>query len=215
MKFTTYLRLQLTNSFIPLVKKDKCEICQTNKDLCVHHVKPFIDMLKETLQELNLPRLKNDTDYNVTDLNLITNTLLGKHLKYQYMTVCQNCHRRIIHKEGTVKIGGEHKKFFIKRKLEKEAEINKKTPMLEQYLEKVEGEKLFDKEQQELSNFIIDNFQKLLPIDYRTKLLRHKTIEYILREQLNLNYAINKKRLDKIINGKRVRKSYIIITKIK
>ena len=50
-------------------------------------------------------------------------------------------------------------------------------------------------------------------MDYRTKKLKPKTIEVILREQLDLNYAISK--TIKESKGENRGKRYIVISKIK
>ena len=89
--------------------------------------------------------------------------------------------------------------------------------MLDKWIENHEGEKLFSDEQQELSSLIIKELVTVgNNVDYRTKKLKPSTIENILRGQLGLHYAVSKsKRYDKIIDGIRKTKSYIVITKIK
>ncbi|KOY66346.1 DEAD/DEAH box helicase family protein [Clostridium sporogenes] len=90
---------------------------------------------------------------------------------------------------------------------------NNEVESLEKYLEKIQGEKLFDEEQQELSNLIIKELITISDkVDYRTQKLKPSTIENILRNQLNLDYAVKSKRETK---GSMRYKRYIIITKLK
>lgn len=84
---------------------------------------------------------------------------------------------------------------------------------LKKYLESMVGKRLYSEEQQELSNLIINELITISKdTDYRTKKLKPSTIEKILREDLNLDYAISKsKREDRVINGQRIRRNYIEI----
>lgn len=93
---------------------------------------------------------------------------------------------------------------------------NEDIKSLEQWIEEHLGQRLYSEQQQELSNLIISELTTLPNnIDYRTKTIKPTTLESILREQLNLPYAINKtKREDKIVDGIRIRKNYITITKL-
>ena len=89
-------------------------------------------------------------------------------------------------------------------------EVNKLEEWLNEHIE----EKLFAKEQQELSDLIIKELTTIgNNVDYRTKKLKPKTIEVILREQLDLNYAIGK--TIKESKGENRGKRYIVISKIK
>ena len=89
-------------------------------------------------------------------------------------------------------------------------EVNKLEEWLNEHIE----EKLFTKEQQELSDLIIKELTTIgNNVDYRTKKLKPKTIEVILREQLDLNYAIGK--TIKESKGENRGKRYIVISKIK
>ena len=87
---------------------------------------------------------------------------------------------------------------------------------LEEFLNTMINKRLYDEEQQLLSNLIIKELTTISKgIDYRTKKLKPSTVEAILREQLELPYVVSKsKKEDRIINGKRSLKNYIIISKI-
>lgn len=89
---------------------------------------------------------------------------------------------------------------------------------LESYLEKIVGQRLYSEDQQLISDLIIKELITInnKKIDYRTKKLKPSTLENIIRVQLELPYAVSEsKREDKIIDGKRTTKKYIIISKIK
>ena len=89
-------------------------------------------------------------------------------------------------------------------------EVNKLEEWLNEHIE----EKLFAEEQQELSDLIIKELTTIgNNVDYRTKKLKPKSIEVILREQLDLNYAIGK--TIKESKGENRGKRYIVISKIK
>lgn len=71
---------------------------------------------------------------------------------------------------------------------------NEEVETLVDWLENAIGKRLYKEEQQELSNLIIKELTTIgNNVDYRTKLLKPSTIESILREQLNLPYAISEK----------------------
>jgi superfamily II DNA/RNA helicase len=94
---------------------------------------------------------------------------------------------------------------------------NEEVNMLRKFLDSVIGQRLYADEQQLLSDLIIKELTTIESgADYRTKKLKPNTLEILLREQLELPYAVSKvKREDKVIDGLRTTKSYIIISKIK
>lgn len=73
--------------------------------------------------------------------------------------------------------------------------------------------KLFDKEQVELSEIVIQQLVSVKGVDYRTQKLKPSTLESILREQLELPYAVSKPKKEG--KGEMRGKRYIVITKIK
>lgn len=91
--------------------------------------------------------------------------------------------------------------------------LNKDVETLESYLESIVDKKLFSDDQQIISDLII---KELITIDsktdYRTKKIKSSTLETILRDQLNLPYAISKSKKES--TGEMRGKRYIIITKI-
>lgn len=93
-------------------------------------------------------------------------------------------------------------------------DVEKMKDELEDYLNGIVGEKLFSDEQQELSNLIIKELITLSKgTDYRTKKLKPTTLETIIRNQLNLPFAISKPKLES--KGEMRGKRYIVITNLK
>jgi len=145
MDIKTHLRSILAQKFIPLVKKDKCEICNSTDKLEVHHDTQFIVILEDTLKELNLEIKEDIKYYSEKDLNMIINIILGKHLQLQYLTLCNICHINI-HKNNKI-IGSGWDKYLYKLELNK----NKKDEERQQYvnntlvpyLENIVGVKLY------------------------------------------------------------------------
>lgn len=72
----------------PLYIKDKCENCGYEENLELHHSKPFIDQLKQCLQELNLDNLI----FTDSEVNSIRNYMLGSQIRNSNITLCSNCH---------------------------------------------------------------------------------------------------------------------------
>lgn len=84
---------------------------------------------------------------------------------------------------------------------------------LQEYLNSIVGVKLFDDEQQKLSDLIIKELITVsINTDYRTKKLKPSTLEIIIREQLELNYVVSKPKQE--TKGEMRKKRYIVISKI-
>jgi 5-methylcytosine-specific restriction endonuclease McrA len=93
MDLTKYLRDDFTTYIIPLVKKDRCEVCNSGTNLEVHHVYPFSFMVDDTLKELGLEN-KDVDEYTDIELLNIREKMIGKHLRYKYQTLCRDCHNK-------------------------------------------------------------------------------------------------------------------------
>ena len=94
-----YIRNRVWYKFVNLVKKDICEQCGGTENLQVHHIYPFVNMVEDTLVELGLERKSTD-EYTELELKNIEEKVLGKHLFYEYQTLCVNCHmHKGIHKK--------------------------------------------------------------------------------------------------------------------
>jgi hypothetical protein len=91
--------------------------------------------------------------------------------------------------------------------------VDQEIVSLENYLDSIVGQKLFDDEQQKLSELIINELITISSkTDYRTKKLKPSTLESIIRDQLDLPYAISKPKQE--TKGEMRKKRYIVITKI-
>ena len=145
MDIKTHLRSILAQKFIPLVKKDKCEICDSTDKLEVHHETQFIVILEDTLKELNLEIKEDIKDYSEKDLNMITNIILGEHLQLQYLTLCNSCHINI-HKNNKI-IGSGWDKYLYKLELNKNKKYEERQQYVNNtlvpYLENIVGVKLY------------------------------------------------------------------------
>ena len=94
-----------------------------------------------------------------------------------------------------------------------EVMLNEDIETLESYLESIEGNKLFSDDQQKISDLIINELITIKSkTDYRTKKIKPTTLETILRDQLNLPFAVSKSK--KETKGEMKDKRYIIITKV-
>ena len=94
------LRADFTYYIVPIVKKDKCEICESSNDLEVHHLYKFEYMLNDTLKTLNLT---NKNQFIELEVNLIKNIMIGLQIRSKYMTLCESCHDNIHMKNKTIK----------------------------------------------------------------------------------------------------------------
>lgn len=60
----------------------KCMITGSSKDLIVHHIHPFINIIRETLNELGLDIKKEVREYSDEELKDIEDLVLKKHYEY-------------------------------------------------------------------------------------------------------------------------------------
>lgn len=161
-----HLRSEIGNYFIPLVRKNKCEICGATENLEVHHIYQFVDMLNDVLNELNL-EFKYVDEYTELELLNIEEKMLGKHLYYNYKTLCRNCHLK-----ESLNIYRTHRGYRIKKPIYFSFESN--------------GETIID----EIENFII-------PTELLNKWIRKEDIEEYLkgcncRDRKNRILTVNK-----------------------
>lgn len=92
MKLRELLREDFTKYIRNKIIKEQCESCGGNKDLHLHHMTTFDDILKDTLKELNL--LEQDSEhYSIDELNSIKDIMLVKQIKCSYKTLCKKCHK--------------------------------------------------------------------------------------------------------------------------
>lgn len=58
----------------------KCVLTDSKKDTVVHHIKPFMTILHESCNELNLPLERKIKDYSQSDFDKLTQLVLSKHI---------------------------------------------------------------------------------------------------------------------------------------
>ena len=179
----------------PLVIKDKCELCGCEENLVVHHDKEFSILLDETLKELNLYKL----EFNKDEFNIIKTHMLGKQIQIKNITLCNKCHTELHKNKGGFSSTGKYidinKIKEMKRKKEKEIELQKKQKELKEYLETLVGKRLYKEDREEL-------IEKVDLRDSRNRLPKSiSAINSYLIE--NYNYNVISKRVK--IDGKQLR----------
>ena len=144
MKLELYLRAIVSAKIRPYYIKEKCEICECEHDLELHHIELFSELLLNTLKQLNLD-YKNDTrEYEKEDLINIKEMLIGKHLLTGYLTLCAECHIEE-HDSNRKEITNNHKKIVYMQKLRLKKDYQNKMFIKEElipYLEEIVNKKL-------------------------------------------------------------------------
>lgn len=132
---------------LSLVKKEQCEVCDSVNGLEVHHINYFHQLLDDTLIELNL---HDKEDFTNSAVNLIRNVMLGKQIKCEYLTLCENCHSNI-HIDDDNYSFKYYEKYYLEKKLKRQHYI--KTVLIP-YLESIVEKRLHKKEKNELIDVI-------------------------------------------------------------
>lgn len=213
MDLKLHLRNKLTTKLIPLVKKDKCEICGVTDNLEVHHVKLFSDILDETLEELGLEYKKDIEGYSYEELNLITNVILGKHLDIEYLTLCEYCHSDI-HKDNWAEIScsNKFKEHYNKIKIIKLEREKQNLKKLSPYIENNIGKKLFKNKREELIEKInVRDNRNRIQKSYETfnTYFKVNKMPYVISSKRD-----NRRKLEDGTENPTVNKQYWIIDKI-
>ncbi|WP_158582382.1 DEAD/DEAH box helicase [Rummeliibacillus sp. POC4] len=105
-------------------------------------------------------------------------------------------------------------KGFETYKLIEDVHNQEEVMKLSEYLDGIVDKKLFSDEQQKLSDLIVKELLTISKnVDCRTKKLKPSTLETILREDLDLPYAVSKPKVES--KGELRGKRYIKITKLK
>lgn len=72
----------------------RCAISGTKKDLIVHHLYNFSNIVRETMEEINLPIYETVAEYTPEELLLIIETCQKKHNKYGLgVVLCEEIHK--------------------------------------------------------------------------------------------------------------------------
>ena len=197
-----YLRRVLGQKFIPLVKKDKCEICDSTDKLEVHHETQFIHMLEDTLELLNLKYQELDK-YTEEELMSIKLTILGMHLESKFLTLCTVCHK-YIHKNN-----GRHNSKIVSN-FKKQRIQERQTEILIKYIENnIINKRLFKNERNDFYNFLL-NLNHIISKNHGS--IGINNIRNMF-EKFNVGYEI-KSDIDNSRKSINFRKKYWIISKI-
>ena len=84
-------------SYNKLLKKDVhlclscCQKCGSRKNLEVHHLRPFRDILRDVSKKLNL-NLSKYNEWSVEELNLFREEIIKEHKLEDGITLCKLCH---------------------------------------------------------------------------------------------------------------------------
>lgn len=184
MELNQYLRSVVHQKIRPLFVKEKCEICDDEDNLHLHHVRYFYIIVSESLQELNLNR-KDTKDYTSSELSLISDVVLGKHLSIDYLTLCDDCHIKA--HENERKEVSCNEPYYRKEKIKKEEYFQK---TLEPYLKSIVGKWLFKEEKEDLIVKIDARSNGKQQRSYR-KL--NEELEYLQSEYIILPRRVNRK----------------------
>ena len=196
-----YLRRVLGQKFIPLVKKDRCELCYSTDNLEVHHDTQFIHMLEDTLELFNLKYQELDK-YSEEELMLIRLTMFGMHLENKYLTLCDVCHKEI-HKN-------KRKNSIIVSKFKKQRIQERQIDILKNYIENnIIDKKLFKNERNDFYNCLI-NLNHIVKNSHRS--IGINNIKNMFKE-FNIEYEINSYK-DGSRKSDNFRKTYWLISRI-
>ena len=92
--FRTYCKEILYISWKrPILERDdfKCQKCGSRKNLEVHHLSPFRDILRDVSKKLNL-NLSKYNEWSVEELNLFREEIIKEHKLEDGITLCKLCH---------------------------------------------------------------------------------------------------------------------------
>lgn len=156
MDLNQYLRMMINDKVRPLFIKEKCEVCGDSNKLHLHHVKLFRDIIKETLADLNL-EYKDSNEYSDREIDMIVNIVLGKHLRIDYLTLCDECHKNT-HKDDwkEVCVNDKHEAHYerLRQKKELERKIYMTETLTEHFKVNLGKEMLERKDREELIKLI-------------------------------------------------------------
>jgi hypothetical protein len=97
----------------------KCDITGSNKNLIIHHLHNFSDILRETMEILELPIYQEVNKYTDEELKLIEDTCLELHYKYGLgVCLCEEIHNEFHKIYGKYNNTKEQYEEFKKDELE-------------------------------------------------------------------------------------------------
>ena len=146
MELRQLLRNDFANYIRPLYLKDKCELCDCEENLHLHHNTHFRVLLDKVLQKLELEEQEIEA-YTTIELSLVRDLMLAEQVKINYVTCCASCHLDL--HSGSFKYNLDKTSithFKYKPKEEQIRELNKDDiKTLHQKLSSMVGEKYVGK----------------------------------------------------------------------
>ena len=170
----------------------------------------FLNDKESYLQQLKAEDIrKGECLYNDIQTKALTlNKLMDKNIRVQI-----NRYYKIISIGWDIYINKILKCNNVEHIKLEDIKLKEQISELELYLNNIVGMKLFSEEQHELSNLIIKEISGIKgKYQVRGKKLNPSTLEKILRDELNLKYAVSKPIRETV--GENRRKYYIVINKI-
>lgn len=173
-----------------------------------HKVNPILFKLDENNQwqfnAAGIYRLYNDKEFAEEMLNNFKYSV-GKYDLFAYI------------KKQLEWLGLEH--TFDESKLIEKVVDEAKLIKLETYLESITSNdnrtiKLYKEEQRILTEMVLSEFGAIINVNKRTKKFNISTLVTIFQDQLKLAYSFESGKEDKLVNGKRKVRRYIIIRKL-
>lgn len=72
----------------------KCVLTNTQKDIVIHHLKSFSDIIKESCNELKIPLQRKIKDYSKKDFEKLNNLIISKHNEDIGITLQRKIHNK-------------------------------------------------------------------------------------------------------------------------
>lgn len=212
MNIDAYIRSKTSQYLRDLIIKDKCEVCDKDSDLELHHIKAFAVIMNECFESLGYDRHEDIESYTDTQLINITNWMLGAQLQSTYSTLCQTCHTDW-HSEqgGFYKTTNKFDEYYRKKEIEdKLKEINRCQNVIKPYLESIIGKKLYKEEQKELKEVFKQNGlnARTTGINTINANMKDRDMPYILEIGKRKSYRDENKKIKK-------EKSHWILRRVK
>lgn len=189
MELNPYLRTKVNLKTRDLFIKDKCEVCNSKKNLHLHHTKYFGEIVKEALEALNLP-LKETEEYSSLELKTITSLVLGEHLQIEYITFCDTCHREHHKETGDWSELTCNLDYYEKRRIINELKRHVYCEdVLEPFLRSSVGKRFYGSDKNLLIETINSRFNGKVQKSYRklNEELRRINSKYVITPKRNRN----------------------------
>lgn len=193
MKLSQYERTKFTEYIKPMYIKDKCEVCNGDYKLNLHHVDLFIQTLRQVVEDkLELDFIDDKSCYSGNQINDITAMMLGIQIQQSYLTLCEKCHKEL-HSKNKIK-------YVFDRYHKKDKKKSYKKNIYK-YLVKLIGTELYKEEQKEIIKILN------LRDDKDRELKSFKKIKEYINKKYKLDLVNGRVRKKKFPNGE-INKNY-------